>query len=137
MNTSLINLIVRALLFAITILFNSCSNEEEPKATDPNQAILGRWEEIENSLGSVKPSGYDEYLPDSIKIFYNYSDGISHREKYWFQDSILIRSFKYMDSYDTVVFKLPYKYKFISKDRLRLDFQYPAIVNWYIYKRIK
>jgi hypothetical protein len=127
--------------YIITLLLFTCGcSYNDIKVTDPKKAILGRWEEIENSLGAVtNPSGYDEYLPDSLRKTYSYADKIFYIEKYWLQDSLLFRSFKYVDPYDnsTTVFKWPYRYEFLGYDKLRLDFQNPALINWHVYKRIK
>lgn len=135
MRTIIIFLVVGTLF-----VFCCCKDNIEPKVTDPKQALLGKWEEIENSLGPVNnPSGYDEYLPDSVRKSYSYVDKIFYFEKYWLQDSLLIRSFKYVDPNDNnvTVFKWPYRYEFLSHDKLKLRFQNPAVINWYIYKRIK
>lgn len=47
-----------------------CSKEEtEPKVTDPQKAILGRWEIIQNSFGPISyPGSYTEYERDSILL---------------------------------------------------------------------
>jgi hypothetical protein len=127
------------LLCSILLLCSCNKDEAEPQVTDPEQVILGRWELIEDSFGPVDANGYDEYQTDSIKISYNYDDGVYYNEKYWFEDSLLIRSFTYIDPYnnDTVVFKWPYRFEFISSNTMKLDFQFPSINTLYIYTRIK
>ncbi len=126
------------MMFLIT--FQGCNREEtDPRVTDPEKAILGRWEVIENSLGPVTdPSQYEEYLPDSVLLIYRYDGEELLHYKYWFSDSILYKGGIFIDTFnDTAVVAEPYQYKFLSFNKLRMDFQNPAIVNWYIYKRTK
>lgn len=128
------------LLGGVLFIFSCCKDNVEPKVTDPKQALLGQWEEIEDSFGPVtKPSGYDEYLPDSVRKSYSYVDKIFYYEKYWIQDSLFFRSFKYVDPYDgtTTVFKWSYQFKFITRNKLQLEFQAAALNRLSIYKRIK
>jgi len=131
-----ITFLVSGMLF----IFGCCKNSVEPKVTDPKQALLGRWEEIENNLGPVNnPSGYDEYLPDSVRKSYSYADKIFYYEKYWLEDSLLIRSFKYVDPYDNYVkvFKWRYRYEYLSYNKIKLVSQNPSIIYSQTYKRIK
>src|SRR5690606_17218027 len=128
-------------LFGVVLFIYGCS-KEELKVTDPRQAILGKWKLIENDFGPISyPNSYDEYLPDSILTGRN-TNGDIYVSKYWMNDSILF----VMDTYyidegpgfeDTITVILPYRYEFLSYNRLQLDFQNPAIVTKIIYKRIK
>lgn len=132
--------IIIFLLGCMLFVFGCCENNIEPKVTNPKQAILGKWEEIENNLGYVdNPPGYDEYLPDSVRKSYSYADKIFYYEKYWLEDSLLIRSFKYIDPFDndTIVFKWRFRYEFLSYNKLKLVSQNPSIIYSQTYKRIK
>lgn len=127
-----------SILFCLTII-SGCGGKEDPVVTDPEVAILGKWEVIENSLGPVATaSQYEEYKADSVLDIYRYAGGELVHYKYWFSDSMLYKGGVFVDSYnDTIVIKEPYTFKFLSPDKLRMDFQYPALVNWYIYQRKK
>ncbi|MCV9388135.1 hypothetical protein [Reichenbachiella ulvae] len=134
------SLSIFSLILLLAIASSSCE-EDLPTVTDPQQAILGKWEIIENTFGPVtSPSGYDEYLPDSVRISYSYEDETFYYEKYWFEDSLLIRSFEFIDAYDnndTTVFNLPYRYEFLNYNTLKLELQFPAMNPIHIYQRIK
>lgn len=119
-------------------LFSGCA-EDEPRVTDPQKAILGKWEVTQTNLGPQKPNGYVEYLSDSIRLFYSYTDKSFSYEKYWLNDSILIRSFEYRDPYDneTTVFKWQYRYEFVNHNEMHLEFLNPAIQYFFVYKRLK
>jgi hypothetical protein len=119
----------------------SCK-KEEPQL-DPRKAILGKWEATHLGNGNdlipiENPIAYQQYLPDSVLLTYNYEEETFSYEKYWLTDSLLITSFVFIDNIDkdTVVFKFPYKYDFITPSKLKLEFQYLAIFRTSIYKRL-
>jgi hypothetical protein len=115
----------------------SCGKEDVK--IDPHKAILGKWEIIEDTFGPVEPYGYVEYLPDSVRIFYSYTDKSFTYEKYWLNDSILFISFVFIDQYDndTTVFTWLYQFKFINYNRLQLQSRDPSSNPGSIYQRIK
>ncbi len=132
-------------LLVYILLFNLCScHDDHPPGlvTDPKQAILGRWEVIENSFGPISyPGSYTEYRQDSILFDYVNTNDFTY-SKYWMNDSILFTKSTYYiyegPGYeDTLIVVLPYKYEFLSYNKLRLDLQYPAMVTTFIFKRIK
>lgn len=122
-------------------LFASCG-KEELKVTNPEQAILGKWEIIENSFGPITyPGSYREFRSDSILLNYVNENDFAY-SKYWMDDSVLfIKSTYYINEgpgyEDTLVITEPNKYKFLSYNKLMLDLQQPALVTKFIYKRIK
>ena len=118
---------------SIFLLIGISSCDKEEIKIDPRKAILGKWEitHIGNgdSLRPVEnPIAYAEYLPDSVLLGYNYEEDRFFYWKYWLTDSLLVQSFVFIDSIDndTIVFELPYKYDFISPNKLRLEFLIPT-----------
>ncbi|MDX9847366.1 MAG: hypothetical protein RBT74_10330 [Tenuifilaceae bacterium] len=132
-------LTVYLVAFLVANIISSCDREEPlPPVTNPQQAILGKWEIIENTFGPVdNPPGYDEYLPDSIRISYSYTDMVFYHEKYWLSDSLLFRSIVFTSEGDTIDFQWPYRFKFINYNKLKLEFLYPSLNPISIYKRLK
>ena len=131
-------------LFMLTAIILTSCKEDIKAEMNPKIAILGKWEITHLGNGSElipidNPSAYEEYLPDSILQSYNYEEKTFDKYKFWLNDSLLIKSFTYIDQIDkdTIVFTLPYKYEFITPNKLKLDFEYPAIFGTSIYKRIK
>lgn len=132
------------LFFALTtaLLIYGCSKDDA--SIDPQNDILGKWELTysgngENLTPIPKNLAYEEYLPDSIMRIYNYEEEQSYNQEYWINDSLLFKKYTYIDTIDkdTIIFSEPYKYEFLNRNKLRLDFQYPAIETTFIYKRIK
>ncbi len=135
----LLAILLFLLPLCMAILGTGC--EEENINPDPDRAILGKWEVIENSLGPVSyPGAYEEYGTDSVLFNYN-SENDTNYSKYWFVDSLLYKSHEYIiiEGYDTTIYAdiQSYKFEFLTYNKLQLEFQNPAIVNWVIYKRIK
>ncbi len=78
--------------FAIFVILTGCEKKKQIEK-DPAKAILGKWELVEMGNYPVleeieDPSGYVEYLPDSIRRVYNYQSKEFTYEKYWI-DSLL------------------------------------------------
>lgn len=133
---------IKHALIIINLAFTFSCESEEIKI-DPKKAILGKWEITHNSFGPVEnPIAYEEYLPDSVLLIYNYKEGTVSNRKYWMRDSLLFRRSTYFiyegPGYeDTVVFTDPYQFEFLTRDKLKLEFQYSAMNTTFIYKRIK
>lgn len=126
------------LLFTfLLIAVLSCANDDSPYVFDSEESILGRWELVKNTFGSVERApGYFQYNRDSVRLFFNYEESQFYQEKYWLSDSLLYVSFSYMDEFDTIVFEIPYKYTFINYNTLKLEMQIPALNPLAIYKRM-
>lgn len=125
-------------LCIIGILSFSC--EKEKIETDPKKAILGKWEIVEDGnwpdLEPCQATQYVEYLPDSLIRVYDYKTGvyIYAKEKYWI-DSLYHEGVYREDGY---FLNVSYKYQFSdNNNKLRLDIQAFAIINTFIYKRLK
>lgn len=74
------------------LLFYSCKQVELPPLS-PQQQILGKWETVYLGNGEYRPpitnpSGYQEFLPDSVLLEYDYATKTTYRRKYWI-DSLL------------------------------------------------
>lgn len=117
--------------FNLLLFFGvSCEKENTEFETDPKKAILGKWEVIE--MGNwpdlqpvTKPSGYVEYLPDSIMREYDYETGEYFYKKYWINRLI----YQLVSSHSDMIF-------LNNKMRLNL-FGIAAIFNTFILKKIK
>lgn len=128
-------------LSMLCITFFGCdSNENLPFVTNPQKAILGRWEVIENTFGPISyPGSYREFRPDSVLFDYVNEVDFSY-SKYWFADSLLYKRHVYIDqvSGDTILVDTQlYKYEFLTYNKLKLDWQVFAQDPVHIYKRIK
>lgn len=143
MKTKKNNLTVFFLLLlplSIALFGAGCEKDDEPPETDPAKIILGKWELVE--MGNYpdmkpvdKPSGYKEYLPDSVLREYSYKTGNFYYRTYWI-DSLLHEGIYRSDGYLVVT---RYRYKFISKNnKLELELHNAAgIFNNFVYQRIK
>ena len=118
-------------------VFSSC--EKNKNDILPSEAILGKWEKIE--IGNwpdmdiiSEPSGYREYLPDSILVEYNYESGKSFSMKY----SIDTLLYEYVSIPNGSPLILKYKYQFLDNtNKLRTDvFEDPSMFSTLIFKRI-
>ncbi|HET8736479.1 MAG TPA: hypothetical protein VFM69_07760 [Pricia sp.] len=125
------------------LLVYSCSKDDQP-VDDPRDAILGKWQLTHLGNGIDAPPyegdpGYQEYLPDSVMRIHNDGEDGFIYQKYWFNDSLLLQSATYVDAIDkdTIVYIERYKYEFLGRNRLKLDWQVNAIFTTSIYKRIK
>jgi len=127
-------------LFILILLFSCGKNEVEPNVTDPKKAILGKWEIVGNSFGSISyPGSYREFRRDNVVFDYNGGNDFSY-SKYSFADSILYIKHLYIDqvSGDTSVVDIePYLYKFFNYNRLELVMIDPSLNPLRLYQRIK
>jgi hypothetical protein len=120
-------------------LFTFTNCEKWENEINPAEAILGKWEMVEignwpNMSQYPEPSGYREYLPDSIMREYNYESGEFYYQKYSI-DTLLYEIVSIPDGPQLVV---TYTYQFLDKrNKLRLDyFNIAASFNTHIFKRI-
>ncbi len=123
------------------LIIYACGKDDSP--TDLQDDILGKWELTQsgngNNLFSIEnPTEYEEYQPDSIMRIFNYEEKRFFNQKYSINDSLLTKEFTYIDPIDkdTIILSEPYKYEFLNRNKLRLNFLYPAIQTTFIYKRI-
>jgi hypothetical protein len=131
--------IIKAIFLSGFLLITafSCKKDEKP-SFDPDKAILGKWEIIEmgnwpNMEPVTEPTGYKEYLSDSILQEYEYKTGNIYIKKYWI-DSLLHVGIDREDGFQLV---FEYKYEFFD-NKLRLDVtNFMMLYNTSIYKRIK
>ncbi|MEQ8552810.1 MAG: hypothetical protein RIC06_11070 [Cyclobacteriaceae bacterium] len=126
-------------LIFLSILAISCNKEEID--IDAREAILGKWEIIENTFGPISyPGTYEEYKTDSLLFIYNSEDDSFHG-KYWLNDSLLFHHIVWYTydgvHHDTIEITQPFRYEFLSPDKLKLDSYNPALNPITIYKRIK
>lgn len=118
-----------------------CNKKETPlPAIDPQQVILGKWELIKNTFGSVSGRGsYQEFRKDSVLLNYVSKDDFSF-SKYWIADSLLYIEHTYIDhsSGDTLfVDTQPYQFKFLNHDKLWTYSIYLSMNPSSTFKRIK
>ena len=84
-----------AILLLVTGIFSSCKGRmEDEEVTDPETAILGKWELVLLTGGvhepeKYEPTGYVEYLPDGRFGWYDYTtkEYTLFQEKYWVDTS--------------------------------------------------
>lgn len=114
--------------------------KDEPLETDPAQIILGKWEIVE--MGNYpdmepveNPSGYKEYLADSVLREYNYKTGSFFYKTYWI-DSLLHEGVYRSDGY---LVATRYRYNFVSmNNEIKLELHNAAgIYNNFVFQRIK
>ncbi|MDI9877381.1 hypothetical protein [Flectobacillus rivi] len=120
-------------LLFIYVLSPACKEEE----ISPKEIILGKWEEIYLGNGEERPllvpSGYRQFLSDSVLIEYDYATKKSFVKKYWI-DSLLHIGTQRQDGFWLI---FDYKYQFYD-DNLRLETNnFSTIFNVSISKKIK
>jgi hypothetical protein len=136
-----LNAILLVLIF-LDVLAGCGKDELLPRVTDPQAALLGKWEEVKigtsrNNVFDVSPGGYTEYLTDSTYRFYNYTAMTYSYGDYQLNDSLLIFFYYNVDSeqnIDTVSFR--YYYNFEDSKTLVLDIDALAIFDISISKKI-
>ncbi len=106
-----------SLITLLLFLFGAGCEKEEPLETDPAKIILGKWEMIEmgnypNMKPVENPSGYKEYLADSVLREYNYETGSLYYKTYWI-DTLLHEGVYRSDGY---LVAISYKYNFVNKN---------------------
>lgn len=136
----------------LLLIFCGCEQEESlPIVGDPKQAILGKWEVIENTYGPIRyPGSYREFRLDSVLFDYNDENDFSYSE-YWFADSlwvdgslwyagsVLYIKHTYIDQVygDTILVDIqPYQYDFLNYNKLQLTHLYPFMNPVVVYKRL-
>ncbi|MBN1822578.1 MAG: hypothetical protein JW833_17780 [Prolixibacteraceae bacterium] len=127
-----------SIILLLIIIVAGCE-KDEPLETDPAKIILGKWEMIK--IGNypkmesiINPSGFKEYLPDSILKIYEYKSGNYTIRKYWI-DSILHEG---VLSQGEIDFTMTYTFYFPDYNTLEIEsYNMPSIFNNEVYKRIK
>jgi hypothetical protein len=111
-------------LVGLFALATACDEKEEPYSppSDPEKAILGKWELMElyqYDATVYQPTGYVEYLPDSIFGWYDYSTKKYERfeGKYW------IESVVYPEGTDNILV-LHYQNTWIDEEKYQYEY-YP------------
>jgi len=128
------------LLVLIGITCFSCKEDKVEVEIDPAEAILGKWELIEignwpNMNPIDEPTGYREFMPDSILCDYDYQIENSKCMKYSIDDEILYEILRIPDGI-TLTFKHEYEF-FEETNKLRLDLVYESALNsTQIFKKI-
>ena len=93
MNMKIIKIIALLLVLSGSLIYCSDKINDEPNP-DPEKAILGKWELVllTRNMGQDEqqytPTGYIEYLPDSLMAWYDYATKkytILER-KYWLEE---------------------------------------------------
>ena len=127
-----------SLVVLFFLLLGAGCDKDEPLETDPSKIILGKWEMVEignypNMKPVESPSGYKEYLSDSVLKVYEYeTDNYSNR-KYWV-DTLLHEAVFYQGEQ---VLTLTFLYNFPDNNTLDIEtYNMPSIFNSEKYKRI-
>jgi hypothetical protein len=127
----------KILLFILFLFFFSCKTDEDQEITDPAKAILGKWELVAITDNPYQPTGYIEYLPDSIMGWYDYNSKkyeiLSGR--YWIDSLLHYQNIYYPDIFpmDEVFFYSFHENKF----DLVCANTIPLLFVKYIYQRKK
>ena len=139
-------------------LFVSCNKMIDELDTDPEKAILGKWELVllTRNVGDEiqhTPTGYIEYLPDSLMAWYDYATRKRTllESKYWLEEGVSsdvdfphtywilhYQGFS-IESYPDSFGCNEYQCTFFSNNRMGLDPMVLALIKCYthIYERKK
>ena len=124
----------------LLLLTGTGCKDDELLETDPAQIILGKWEIVEignypNMEPVETPSGYKEYLLDSILREYDYETSNFYYKTYWI-DSLLHEGVYRSDGY---LIATRYRYNFFSmNNEVKLELHNAAgIYNNFVYQRLK
>jgi len=129
-----------SVVILLLLIAGAGCKDEEPLETDPSQIILGKWEIVE--IGNYpdmrpveNPSGYKEYLPDSVLREYDYETGEFFYKTYWI-DSLIHEGVYRSDGY---LIATRYIYNFINmNNKVELELHNAAgIYNNFLFQRIK
>lgn len=133
----------KILKLSVTALLLFCMaagcEKDELIETDPTKIILGKWEIVEmgnypNMAPVDEPTGYKEYLPDSILLVHEYKTKSYSIRKYWI-DTLLHESVLYQGEQ---AFTLTFSYNFPDNNTLELEtFNMPSVFNSEKYIRLK
>lgn len=92
-----------SVIILLLLIAGAGCKDDELLETDPSQIILGKWEIVE--IGNYpdmrpveNPSGYKEYLPDSVLREYDYETGEFFYKTYWI-DSLIHEGVYRSDGY--------------------------------------
>lgn len=111
--------------------------KQEAISLDPRQQILGKWEIFYLGNGEERPpitnpSGYQEFLSDSVLLEYDYARKTIYKRKYWIDSLLRMGSLRG----DGVWLTLNYDLQ-LNKDIMRLEQKnVSAIFRVSKYKRI-
>ena len=111
---------MKYILATLLIAFLS-SCKQEAINTDPRKQILGKWEIFYLGNGEYRPqitnpSCYQEFLPDSVLLEYDYSKKTTYRRKYWIDSLLHMGSLRP----DGIWLTFDYGLQF-NKDTMRLE----------------
>lgn len=131
------------LLFLATInlfLIAASCKKDAPLETNPSKIILGKWEMIEigkpsDMITVESPSGYKEYLPDSVLHIYDYEYNNPYVLKYWI-DTVIHETFDLPTGgaiRNTYILNFKDKNNIIDLELSEPNYMYSHMV----YKRIK
>ncbi|MBC8151646.1 MAG: hypothetical protein H7Z72_01915 [Bacteroidetes bacterium] len=118
------------------LLLYSCKQVDMPPLS-PQQQILGKWQNVYLGNGEYRPpvkdpSGYREFLADSVLLEYDYASKTTYRRKYWIDSLLHLGSLRQ----DGFLLRFDYKYRF-HKDELELTLvNFSAINHVSKHKRI-
>ena len=109
----------RLLATLLIALLSGC--KQETVTLDPRQQILGKWEIFYLGNGEYRPpdtnpSGYSEFLPDSVLLEYDYATKTTYKRKYWIDTLLHKGSLRGDGVWLTFDFGLQF-----NKDTMRLE----------------
>jgi len=118
----------------LIFLLAGCKKEE----INPREAILGKWEIFYLGNGEYQPpiknpSGYREFLPDSVLLEYDYATKTTYKRKYWIDSLLHFGSLREDGVWLTFDFECQFKGDTMSLERKNI------FATFYIsrHKRIK
>lgn len=130
------------LIEVVYLMVCMASCEKIANETDPAKIIIGKWKIIEIGNWPIMetvedPGGYDEYLPDSIKIEHSFTPPDDYMKNYWIDS--LLHERVYFEAQHKWKYTGRYKYEFFDKNsKMRLEFVLGiAEYSTSIYERIK
>ncbi|MCE7059282.1 hypothetical protein [Dyadobacter sp. CY343] len=108
--------------FALILFLAGCKKDK----IDPHQAILGKWEEFYVGNGEYQPpidppTGYIEFMEDSVLLTHNYSPKSTMKHKYWIDSFLHIGSayFSYEFQADTLKLNIEYATSILSVSKYK------------------
>ena len=124
------------------LLFISIFCKKEVIEINPKKAILGKWELRKQGtsldhLIDFTPTGYDEYLNDSVHQFYDYNKKTFTNGDYSINDSTLVYYFYALNGNKVDTISVRYFYTFKNNKTLVLDIDALAILDFFVLEKIQ
>ena len=121
------------------MLISGC--EKDNLSIDPKEAILGKWELIQqgtsqDDLSEVPQLGYTEFIDNKSYRYFDYDTEEYDYGDYTINDSVIIYYYYAVENGEIVdTISVSYYHTFRDKRTMALEIDAPAMLRTFIYKK--